>query len=174
MLGRYDFFPSIFHGKAEFEYNLDKGKLQVAIIKTLLKLNSQSAKVSEVTGLIDYEMQVYFEFGFAEGKAFTFIDEDEANSILREIEKEPFTLMDFFCVLKYYKTVDGTLKPLKFDYSLIRFEFEDERLSVLYFHERGTKRIEFSQLIKFILSNMLSILGRRSRKGIKEVSLLEA
>jgi len=173
MLGRYDFFPDIYHGRMNIEYDLDKRTLQTAIIKVLLKLNNEEVESSEITGLENEDLHVYFEFGFAEGRTFTFIDEEEAAFILREIRENPFDLMDVFCALKYYRVIDGRLRPLKFDYNMIRFKFEDGSLSVLFFHERGPRRIEFSLLMKFILKRMHSLLGEKHRKELKTISLFE-
>lgn len=173
MLGRYDLFPDICHGRMELKYDLDERTLQTAVIKVLFELNNEGVKASEITGLDD-DLHVYFEFGFAEGGDFTFIDEDEASFILKNIEENSFDLMDLFCVLKYYRFIDGRLRPLRFDYSMIRFKFEDGSLSILFFHERGTRRIEFSLLMNFILKRVYSLLGERRGRKFKMISLFEA
>ncbi|MCD6529518.1 hypothetical protein J7L06_04435 [Candidatus Bathyarchaeota archaeon] len=175
MLGRYDFFPDVFHGRLTLRYKVDVQAFQLAILNAMLELNGSSVKLSELSGLTaDQEINVSFEFGFAEGRVFTFIDPDEAEFISRKIEEKPFSLMDFFSVLKYYrKTVNRKSRPLKFDYGIIRFSFGEEVAVVKYFHERGTRRVSFSSLIAFILDKTSSILGVDGGEVFEVADLVE-
>lgn len=175
MLGRYDFFPDVFHGRLILRCKVEAQVFQLALLKAILELNVSSVKLSEISGLTgDQEINVYFEFGLAEGRTFTFIDRDEAKYVSRKIKAEPFNLMDFLSVLKYYrKTVNRKLKPLKFDYGILRFNFGKETLIVKYFHERGTRRAPFSSFINFILDKVSLILGVNRGEVFEVVDLVE-
>ena len=175
MLGRYDFFPDVFHGRLTLRYRIDIRAIQLAILNVILELNDSSVELSEISDLTgDGEIIVLFEFGFAEGGVFTFIGPDEARFISRKIEEKPFSLMDFFLVLKYYrKTANRKPKPLKFDYGILRFSFGEEVLTIKYFHERGTRRISFSSFIEYLLDEISSILGVDREEVFETVDLIE-
>src|SRR4030067_2408535 len=98
---------------------------------------------------------VIFELGIADAMSVSFIDEEETKKVLTALKKEAFRVMDFFCIIRYYKNYSSNKKPLKFDYYMVRFIFAEENmLEIQIFHERGPRYIPPKALITFLLDRV--------------------
>jgi hypothetical protein len=104
---------------------------------------------------------VILEFGIAEANNFNYLDDEEANKMLKIIQKKPLQVMDFFCALRYHKMQNGKKTPLRFDYYMIRFIFNKDSMEIQIFHERGPRYTSPDDLIRFVSAE----LSKRFPKG---------
>lgn len=173
MLGEYGLFPTVIHGKAQIAFSVDRKTLQLAIVETLHRLNSEVEVLSRIVKLRDETIYISFEFGVAEGSSFFFIDEEELDRLRERIKSKPLKMIDVFYVLKYHRIVDGKRRPLKFDYGFLRFHFRNDHMHLLFHHERGTMRIPFSNLTRFLLQRICTLLKNKPSKIFKVVRIRE-
>ncbi|MEM2341184.1 MAG: hypothetical protein QXX94_02255 [Candidatus Bathyarchaeia archaeon] len=152
-LGVYINFPNVYHGAAQLEFNIPINDLQRIMLNTLYKLNGQSAGAS-LSSLIGPSIDVIPEFGVAEGLTFNYLNNDTLNMILNLINKRSVRILDFFCIMRYYKLMEGKRRSLRFDYYFLRFLFNNKFFEVQVFHERGLGRISIEDLIKFLVKNI--------------------
>ncbi len=112
---------------------------------------------------------IVFEFGIADSNGFTFIDCDETKNILTSIEKEIFSIMDFFCAIRYYRDYATRKKPQKFDYYLARFVFNEDTTTLNIFHERGPRYLSPMDMIDFLAKKINETSARGSKKVLKKI-----
>jgi hypothetical protein len=93
---------------------------------------------------------VIFEFGIAETNDFNYLDEEETKKVLRNIQKTPLQIMDFYCAIRYYRTRKEKKTPLRFDHYLIRFTFNKNSLETQVSHERGPRYTSPQDIIDLI------------------------
>lgn len=157
MLGLYENFPQIFHLTKVYTSNLPKKASQECIIKILKEINCKNLTFEEVGNPEIPNSTVIFEIGIADSHCFTFMDNEETKKILNTIDVQAFNIMDFFCVIRYYKNTSPKKKPLKFDYYMIRIIFgKDRSVDFQIFHERGPRYISPSSLLSFIINKLNS------------------
>ncbi|MFQ6068633.1 MAG: hypothetical protein ACE5KD_03720 [Candidatus Bathyarchaeia archaeon] len=151
MLGRYENFPNIIHGIARFSYRASQKKAQLAIVSAFYQLNRKKCRLKDIAYLFPPTYEVKFEFGIGEDITFTFLDENELNTLETKITKKALMFLDFLCVLQYH-IIDKSRKraPLKFDYYLLRFAFAKNYMEFLVSHERGPMRVHVEDLINFL------------------------
>ena len=157
MLGRFDNFPVFVHKAKNFKINASLGHVQRKVIEALYGLNGKEISSSGIFDGIGAGFKVIFEVGVADGVNFNYLDDLELERCLKHLKGGGgFKVLDFFLVNRYYK-VDNEkrMKPLKFDYQLIRFEFLDKNLVVKVYHERGPRRIQLEELIDFLAKQIL-------------------
>lgn len=161
-LGVYINFPNIHHGTAQLEFNIPKNDLQRIMLNTLYRLNGQSASAS-LSSLIGPGIDIIPEFGVAEGLTFNYLNKDTLNMILNLINERSVRILDFFCIMRYYRLREGKRRALRFDYYFLRFLFSNNNkfFEVQVFHERGLGRITIEDLIKFLVENINMDLSRR-------------
>lgn len=125
------------------------------------RLNNESVDLSEVTPYLSQKCEVGFEFGVAEGAGFSFLDQNELDSCLRAVEdNEPETL-DFFFVVNYHIAKGKKRVPLKFDYHLLRFAFQEGSVELRIRHEKGTQRVSLDEVTEFIAKQVNGELASR-------------
>ncbi len=154
MLGVYDGFPENAIDATYFAVKASSKELQQALIKTLFKLNNENLNLETVTYPIMHQCSIGFEFGIADGKIFTYVDADRMNELMKNIKKQPFQIMDFLCAMRYHKTQGERKIPLRFDYYILRFAFDEESTSLWTFHERGPRYISHKDIAIFIMRRM--------------------
>jgi len=111
---------------------------------------------------------VIFEVGIADSNSFTFIDEQEAKKVLAAVRKEPFGLMDFFCAIRYYRDYASIKKPLRFDYYITRFVFDESIIEVQVFHERGPRYFSPKDMVLFLIDRINETSVRKILKKIQQ------
>ena len=111
---------------------------------------------------------VIFEFGIAETNTFNYLDKEENEKLLKALEKRPLRIMDFYCAVRYYKKKNEKTIPLKFDYYMIRFLFENRLLETQIFHERGPKHIAPDDILNFMINKANRRLSRKIVRIFKE------
>ena len=162
MLGIYEDFPEPVHGIAHFDYYDPVKRVQQAILYSLHNLNHQIYDLGAVSQYLKQKCEVSFEFGVAEGVAFNFLDKKELDQCLRAIDEKELELLDFFSVVRYHLIREEKKRvPLKFDYHVIRFTFQQNELRLQIRHERGTQRIPLDDLVDFLARQINSELTRR-------------
>jgi len=149
-LGYYENFPQNIHKFETFTSTLSTKQLQKNLIQLLHDVNRKELSFEQVAYPTIPEGIVIFEFGLAENENFSFIDEEELQKTLKVLGKNRLGLLDFFCVIRYYKCKENKKKSLKFDYYLLRTIFGKGTLEVHVFHERGPRYISPQDLVDFL------------------------
>jgi hypothetical protein len=170
MLGLYDNFPPTIQRNEHFVSLLSKKKLQQTLIQTIQKLNKETLTFEEVGNPTIPNSQIIFEFGIADGEDFCYFDEEEAHKLQNLIENDAPQIMDWFCLIRYYKINEKRIKqPLKFDYYMIRIEFgEKGTVETQVFHERGPRYISPQDLVVFIAHKLNGLSTRKTLRSIDQ------
>jgi len=151
LLGRYDEFPASASRFAQFVYLDSVHKLQTAITQAMYKLNQQPINLASLTPASPPNCYVNFEFGVADTDAFYYLDQEQLNALEKALKAQPLPILDVFCAARYYvKKEKGKDKPLPFDYSVLRFTFENEDIELLLHYIRGNQRIPRKDFILFL------------------------
>jgi len=164
MLGLYENFPVNVHKTASFTTSISNKRLQQALIQIFNKINGKTYNIEDVADPSVPKCTVIFEFGIAEANNFNYLDSEEANKVLKVVQKKPLQVMDFYCAIRYYKAQKEKKIPLKFDYYMIRFRFNKNSMETRAFHERGLRYISPEDIIAFIIDK---INERFSKKILK-------
>ncbi len=155
MLGRYENFPNTIHFSGNFTFSLPKRKIQEIFTQIFQKINQENFSFEDLDNPTAPGCTVIFEFGIADTGGFNFLDAEEAQKLLKTLENEPLPLMDWFCGLRYYKNTNGKRTPLKFDYYMLRLNFEQKgTVEMLVFHERGPRYISPEDLTTFAVQKV--------------------
>ena len=156
MTAVYENFPELkIHLKEGFTSALWSKKLQQRIMQVFSGINCKTFTFEEIGNPTVPGCTVIFELGIADSKNFSYIDEEETKKVLTALKKEVFRVMDFFCVIRYYKDFAANKKPLKFDYYMARLVFPEENLlEIQIFHERGPRYVPPRALVTFLLDRI--------------------
>jgi hypothetical protein len=115
-----------------------------------------------VTPYLKQKCEVSFEFGVAEGFDFNFLDQKELDQCLRSVAKKELQTLDFFFAVRYHLIREGGKRvPLRFDYHVLRFSFQESGLELRIRHERGTQRVPLEDLTDFLVKQINVELSRR-------------
>jgi hypothetical protein len=167
LLGRYENFPEVIHGIARFAYGSPTGKVQQAILCSLHKLNQEVCGLNAVTPHLPPDIEVSFEVGVAEEVEFNYLDKEELDRFQKSIVEKEMPILDFFCVARYHMVKDiGKRVPLKFDYHLLRFTFQENSMELRICHERGTQRVPLEDLVTFITKRINEELSQKRLKPL--------
>jgi len=162
LLGRYENFPENVHAVALFGYQASAKEVQKAILCALHQLNHERYDLDSVTLYLKQKCEVGFEFGVAEGFDFNFLDQKELDQCLRSIAEKELETLDFFFVVRYHiARKAGKRIPLRFDYHVLRFIFQESGLEMRIRHERGTQRVPLDELTAFLVKQINAELYRR-------------
>jgi hypothetical protein len=164
MLGIYNNFPKGVHKIVDFSTSISEKRLQRAVVEAFHKLNGRTFSLEEVTTPSIPQCTVIFELGIAQENDFSYLDDEEANRVLKAIEKKTLSTMDFLCVIRYYKVQNGTKTPLKFDYYMLRFMLSKKFAQMQIFHEKGLMHVSPKDLPQFI-TNMIN--AEFAKKALK-------
>jgi len=161
LLGRYENFPETVHGVALFDYQDSARKVQKAILCALHNLNHERYDLDAVTPYLKQKCEVGFEFGVAEGFDFNFLDQKELDQCLKSVAEKELQTLDFFFAVRYHIIREDSKRvPLRFDYHVLRFSFQESGLELRIRHERGTQRVPLDDLIDFIAKRINAELSR--------------
>lgn len=162
MLGRYENFPKNIHGITSFETQNPTKETQKAILCTFHRLNKEAVDLSAVTPYLKQSCEVGFEFGVAEGYDFNFLDQKELDRCLEAVDETEMETLDFFFVVRYHNIRDdGNRVPLKFDYCVLRFVFDEGGLEMQIRHERGPQRVSLDDSAEFLVKQLNAELSER-------------
>jgi len=167
LLGRYENFPQVVHGVARFTCGSSIREVQQAVLSALHHLNQEVCGLSVVTPHLQQEHEVSFEIGIAEEFDFNFLDEKELDRFQRDIAEKELPTLDFFFVVRYHVVnARGKHVPLKFDYHLLRFIFQENSMEMQVCHERGTQRVPLEDLITFTTKRVNEELSKKRLKPL--------
>jgi hypothetical protein len=162
LLGRYENFPENVHAVTSFGYQESAKEVQKAILCAFHVLNHETCDLCAVTPYLKQNCEVGFEFGVAEGFDFSFLDQKELDQYLKIVDEKELQTLDFFCVVRYHRArKDGKWVPLRFDYHVLRFAFQEDGLEMKVRHERGSQRVTLEELTDFITKKINAELSRR-------------
>jgi hypothetical protein len=164
MLGLYENFPENIHRIESFTSSLSSKKLQQRMIQVLHEINHKTFSFEGVAHPTVPECTIIFEVGIADAKSFNYIDEEETNKVLNALKKEPFQVMDLFCVVRYYKAKAEKKTPLKFDYYMMRVAFGKDSMEMRVFHERGPRYILPEDIVTFLANKINEASARKILK----------
>ena len=162
MLGCYENFPKNFHDISFFQYQDSAKGLQQAILGAFHRLNRETFDLGAVTPYLKQNCVVGFEFGVADGFDFNFLDQNELDQCLKSVAETELETLDFFFAVRYHIVRDdGKLVPLKFDYHVIRFVFQEGGLELQIRHEKGTQRVPLDDLTGFLVKQINAELSQK-------------
>jgi len=162
LLGHYNNFPENIHGRAILEYPDPAKSIQQAILCTFHGLNNEIFELDSVTPYLNQKCEVGFEFGVADGFDFNFLDQKELDQCLKNIDEKELETLDFFFAVRYHLIrEDGEHVPLRFDYQVLRFAFQDGGLEMRIRHQKGTQRVPLDDLTSFLVKQIDAELSRR-------------
>lgn len=172
MQGRYENFPETIHGIARVSCRSSRKTLQRLVASAISQINNRRFELEDVALPTSPNCSVDFEFGIGEDSDFNFFDNAEFKRLQREIKSEKLRLVDFLCVLQYYRFQEpGVCTPLKADYYMLRFVFGTGCLDILAYHERGPRRVHVEDLIRFLVKHA-ALRARHSPISLKLEKLL--
>ena len=167
MLGRYENFPEIIHGVARLTCESPLRMVQQTILSVLHKLNRETCGLRAITPHLFQECEVSFELGAAEDFDFNFLDNKELDRFERRILEKELSTLDFFFVVRYHVLNDeGKRVPLKFDYHMLRFMFQEKSIELRICHERGPQRVPLEDLVTLIVKRINEELSQRQLKSL--------
>lgn len=167
MLGRYENFPEVIHGRAQFTFQGSAREVQQAILCSFHRLNRKVYRLDVIASHLSQKCEVGFEFGVAEEMVFNYLDEEELDRFEKCIVKKELPIMDFFCAVHYHTVnKNGKRIPLKFDYHLIRFTFHGKSVELWVSHERGPQHVPLQAFIDFITSHINEELSKGKLKPL--------
>jgi predicted site-specific integrase-resolvase len=166
MLGRYRNFPEVIHGMARFSFLSSQQELQQVILEVIHGLNHKRFGMKDFTPFVVSECEVSFEFGVAEDVTFNYLDREELERVIKQIEIKPLRVLDVFSVIRYHINVKGKRRPLRFDYNMLRFAFSRKNMELLVAHERGNQRVSIEDFIGFLANKINEKLMKAARKPL--------
>ena len=165
MLGFYNNFPKSVHKIVRFVTLVSEKSLQKALVEAFYKLNKGTFSLEEVATPSVPQCTVIFEFGAAEDDDFNYLDDEEKDRLLKAIRKKPFAIMDFVCVIRYYRLRNEVRTPLRFDYYMLRFAFRNKIGRMRVFHEKGLMYVSPKDLPWFIVDKINAQFSRKVLKA---------
>lgn len=167
MLGTYDNFPKAVHEIASFSASTSQKRLQKAIVEAFFRLNNEAIGLDEVAPPSIPNCKTIFELGVADGSDFNYVDGEERERLVKTIEKRPFSIIDFLCIIRYYRVQNETRKPLKFDYYMLRFSFDKDSTELQIFHEKGLMYVSPKDIPEFVENRINAEFSKKTVKTAK-------
>jgi len=168
MFGFYDTFPQNVHKIKHFVTPISSRRLQQTLIQLLHELNEKTLRLEDVGTPSITDCDAVFELGIAEDNGFNYLNDEETKKTLKIIQKSTLQILDFLCAVRYYRIVNETRRPLKFDYYMLRFTFNPKLLELQLFHERGPMHILPEELVDFVIKKINEAFRRRVLKPLKK------
>ncbi|MBS7604844.1 MAG: hypothetical protein QXR84_01850 [Candidatus Bathyarchaeia archaeon] len=159
-LGIYTFFPERSHYSAHIKFNVPIIDLQRTILNLLYKLNGCKAEGS-LLSLVEPNVEAFIEFGVADGLVFNYLDVNTLDNLLKAISGKILRVLDFLCIIRYYKVRSDKRVALRSDFFFLRFLFNNDELEIQVFHEKGLQRVSTKDLVKFLVERIrFGLMGR--------------
>jgi len=161
-LGTLEHFPTVYHARASWLYDINTESLQKAIFAGLRSL-AQGKKTLEITvaDIPGYQSGgVVFKFGVGNKDGFDILDDKEVKRVIQRIEeKGTFETLDLVFHL-HYSVDDGKRHKVHQDQYLARLTFQPGRIELLLHHLKGVRRIAPDELVRILLSSINHELDR--------------
>jgi len=172
-LGTLERFPTVYHARASWLYDINTESLQKAIFAGLRSL-SQAKKSLDITvaDIPGYQSGgVAFKFGVGNKDGFDILNDSEVKRVVQRIEeKGPFRILDLVFHL-HYSVDDGKRHKVHQDQYLARLAFQPGRVELLLHHLKGVRRISPDELVRIMLSAINHQLDREKYPELELESL---
>jgi hypothetical protein len=153
-LGTLEHFPTVYHARASWLYDINTERLQKAMLAALRTLG-QGKKTLEITvaDIPGYQSGgVLFKFGVGNKDGFDILDDTEVKRVIQRIEeKGTFETLDLVFHL-HYSIDDGKRHKVHQDQYVARLTFQPGRVELLLHHLKGVRRIAPDELVRILLS----------------------
>jgi|APFre7841882590_1041340.scaffolds.fasta_scaffold84860_2 hypothetical protein len=167
MLGTYEGFPNNVQTVAFFVSSVSHKRLQQVLTAAFHRLNLENLALEDIGNPSIPNCKVVFELGIANSQTFIFLDDKEKAHILRIVNERPFLTMDFLCAIRYYRTHEGQIRPLRFDYYLLRLLFGKKLIELRIFHERGSMHVAPGELAAFLGDRVNRLFPKKVLKVVE-------
>ena len=172
-LGTLERFPTVYHARASWLYDINTESLQKAIFAGLHSL-AQAKKSLEITvaDIPGYQSGgVVFKFGVGNKDGFDILDDKEADRVIQRIEERgTFRTLDLVFHL-HYSVDDGRRHKIHQDQYLARLTFQPGRVELLLHHLKGVRRVAPDELVRILLSATNRELGQNKYPELELESL---
>lgn len=161
MLGFYANFPQNIHKAETFSTQISSKKLQQTLVETLHRLNSETLSLEDVAEPSIPGCNVIFEVGVAEDNDFNYLDGEEREKLLGALNKKPFQIMDFLCVIRYRRMVEEKKARMRFDYYMLRLLFGESLVEIQVWHEKGIRHTSPEDLVKLVVNRVNGAFSKK-------------
>jgi hypothetical protein len=172
-LGTIESFPTVYHARASWLYDINTDSLQKAILAGLRTLSQERRPLDiTVADIPGYQSaKVSFKFGIGNKEGFDILDGKEAERVIRRIEERgSFRTLDLVLHI-HYSVEDDKKHKIHQDEYLARLTFQPGRVELLLHHLKGVRRIAPDELVGLLLSTSNRELGRNKYSEIELESL---
>jgi hypothetical protein len=172
-LGTLERFPTVYHARASWLYDINTESLQKAIFAGLRALGKEKKSLDiTVADTPGYQSgEVSFKFGVGNKDGFDILDDKEAKRVIQRIEeKGTFGTLDLVFHLRY-SVDDGKRHKVHQDQYLARLSFQPGRVELLLHHLKGVRRIAPDELVRILLSATNHELDRNKYPELELESL---
>ncbi|HEV2120482.1 MAG TPA: hypothetical protein VGS11_10330 [Candidatus Bathyarchaeia archaeon] len=172
-LGTLERFPTIYHARASWLYDINTESLQKAILAALRTLSREKKPLDiTVADIPGYKSGgVVFKFGVGNKDGFDILDDKEAKRVIQRMEeKGTFRTLDLVFQL-HYSVDDGKRHKVHQDQYLARLTFQPGRVELLLHHLKGVRRIAPDELVHILLSATNHELGQNNYPELELESL---
>jgi len=172
-LGSIERFPTVYHARASWLYDVNTETLQKNLLAGLGLLAQQIRPLDlTVADLPGYRRgEVSFKFGVGNRDGFDILNNKESERILERIEeKGPFRTLDLAIHL-HYSVDDDRRHKIHKDQYLARLTFQSGRMELLLHHLKGVRRIAPDELVHLLLSTTNHELDRNKYPELEMESL---
>lgn len=172
-LGTLESFPTIYHARASWLYDISPQSLQKAIIAGLQSLAREKRPFEvSVADLPGYKSGgISFKFGVGNREGFDILDDKEAKRVIRRIEERgTFRTLDLVFHL-HYSIDDGKKHKIHQDQYMVRLSFQPGRVELLLHHLKGVRRFSPDDLVRLLLAVTNRELSRKKYSELELESL---
>ena len=161
-LGVLERFPTVYHARASWLYEINPDNLQKALLAGLQELSREKRPLAiTIADLPGYRPgEISFKFGVGNKDGFDILNDNEAKRmILRIEEKGSFRTLDLIAHAHY--TIDESKKhKVHQDQYMARLTFQPGRVEILVHHLKGVRRVSPDELVRLLLTATNRELGR--------------
>ena len=172
-LGTLEHFPTVYHARASWLYDINTENLQKAVFSGLQSLAQEKRSLDiTVADLPGYHAGgVVFKFGVGNKDGFDILNEKELDRLIQRMEERgSFKTLDLVSHLHY--TIDDARRhKVHQDQYLVRLTFQPGRVELLLHHLKGVRRITPDELVRILLSATNRELGRSKYPELELESL---
>ena len=138
----------------------------------MYRLNQRTIDLATITAASPPDCYVNFEFGIADTDAFHYLDQKQLSTVEKILKAQSLSILDVFCAARYHiKKEKGRDKPLQFDYSVLRFTFENQDVELFLHYIRGIQRIPRKDFVLFLKDQIDKELAEKKHKTLELKSL---
>ncbi len=172
-LGTLERFPTIYHARASWLYDINTDSLQRALFSALLSLAKEKKAVDlTLADLPGYRTgRIQFKLGVGNKDGFDIFDDREARRVFQRIEERgSFSKVDLVFHL-HYTIEDGKNHKVHQDQYMTRLIFQPGRVELLLHHLKGVRRMQPDELVRLLLGEVNDELAREKYPKIELESL---